>query len=360
MTLIRITFVVLALVSIVACAATQPGGAADRRNGSVAAGDNALNYVVPDRQLTAADIGEVELSLSGSDSDLKPRIDLLWYYRNQFADADAGAKANSHLLWIVTHHPDAKVLGTPIADLPMLPGDPTAQVFAKLWAEQAAKHGGSARVQGHAGLFFKSTDAERAIRLLEHAHALDKREPLWLENLGDLYASRGKAETVYGKWFDKARDAYAAALPLLKSPRSKRQLLPKLAAAQLHADKLDDAQQSADQLAKLLIKELDQSPDLAVSRHALHVVRGAIAVKRGAINEAETELAKAGDALKGQNVSLWQLDMALVDQLQSCKRSLAVITYLDKVRHATEDRAVAQWLVQLKSDKPVDFKEHLH
>ncbi len=342
---------------------TPPANAPANETANASANNDAsgaLRYMVPDRQLTADEAAALDAKLNDTEGNLKQHVDLLWHYRNQFTDPKAAAAANSHLLWIVTHHPDAHVLGTPIAQLPALPGDPTVEVFAKLWKEQTARKGHNARVQGHAGLFFKLVDAGRALRLLEHAHALDKDEPLWLEHLGDLYVSRGKAETIYDKWFAKAVQAYGSALPLITSSHHKQQLLPKLAMAQLRAGQLEAAQQSADQLSDLLIKETGDTDDLAVARHGLHVIRGAIAVKRGAPDIGANELKQAGNAIKGRSISLWRLDMALADRLQSRKRWLAVITYLDTVERVTDDRAVDEWISRLKQNRSAQFDDYIH
>lgn len=322
--------------------------------------ESKLDYVVPDRQLSASDAAKLASTLSDDDGNVKARVDLLWHYRNQFADPAASASANSHLLWLVQYHPDAKVLGTPIAEVPTLPGDPTVGVFSNLWNKQATAHNQNARVQGNAGQFYKSIDADRSLRFLEHALALDGNEPAWLESLGDLYAARAKADSVYTKWRSKAIDAYSKSLRLLKSDGSKQQLLPKLARVQLKAGKLEACEKSADALADLLINKSKDSSDTAVSSHSLHVIRGLISLQRGDTELGERELDHAAKAIASQQVSLWQLDLSLADQLQTRKRWLPVLNYLEVAKNATRDRIVTRWIATLRRSESADLSAYVH
>ena len=112
-------------------------------------------------KLGKADAEKLEASLVANPDDLEARTRLLGYYwrgaRYETPETKIAARRR-HILWLIEHHPGSKVAG-----LRQLTLDPAGHAIAdkdgyeqaaKLWMQQAQRHGSDAAVLGNAGDFF--------------------------------------------------------------------------------------------------------------------------------------------------------------------------------------------------------------
>src|SRR5262249_32762508 len=103
-----------------------------------------------------------------------------------------------HILWLIRHHPEAEIAGSPFSGLTTFFDGPAVREAEQLWREQVAAHPESPRVLGNAAQFLANRDPRAAAALLHQAETLDPENPRWPDQLAQLAAlemrrSRGAA-----------------------------------------------------------------------------------------------------------------------------------------------------------------------
>jgi len=128
--------------------------------------------------LSREDAEKLEAGLKDTPEDIAARVKLLgFYFRGPAMQAlghDATVEARRrHILWLVEHHPESEATelaeatidaaGTTLAD-------PAGyEQAAARWMDEAQQHQDSAAVLSHAARFFRLSNKERAISLLQQA-----------------------------------------------------------------------------------------------------------------------------------------------------------------------------------------------
>ena len=139
---------------------------------------------------------KLEVHLAGRPDDLETRARLLgFYFRAAFKidgpEATIAARRR-HILWLIEHRPAAEAAGLPQATI-----DPAGHRLAdkdgygqaaKLWIEQAQRHGSDAAVLGNAARFFMLPDKVQAEGLLKQAQRAAPDDSRWPQQRGYLYA----------------------------------------------------------------------------------------------------------------------------------------------------------------------------
>jgi len=156
------------------------------------------NYASIVRQgynLGKVDAEKLEASLASKPDDLEARTRLLGYYwrgaRYETPETKIAARRR-HILWLIEHRPASEPAGlrqTTINRTGRALVDPEGHdQAAKLWIEQAQRHGTDAKVLGNAAWFFLMYDKARAEALLKQAKHAAPGEAEWSSRLGLVYA----------------------------------------------------------------------------------------------------------------------------------------------------------------------------
>jgi len=131
------------------------------------------------KRMTDADAAREEARLAREPEDQGTREALLNFYmpgamRRPGSEAHRTAY-RTHVLWLVTHHPDGDLAGRNFLSSAV---DPDGAAEArKLWLPLVEKPDAPAAVLGNAGKFFIGSDRVLAEQLLERARAIDPNGP---------------------------------------------------------------------------------------------------------------------------------------------------------------------------------------
>jgi|GEM_PF-6130033 len=314
--------------------------------------DSRLAIVVPARQLTPPLASTLEFELLSSPNDIQTRVDLIWYYRGQFTDAGAEREANEHVLWLIEHQPRSAVLAAPVAEIASLPDRTAHRAAAVLWEEQIGERDNAkdAKVLGHAGIFFVSSNPAKAAALLEKAVALDEHSLTWIRHLARAYHALVNTTPLdpEHRYARSAVKAYEQALAQASSNRDKADLLIHLSVVAIEAVDLPKAQRAANDLVNIA-PQLTEESDRAVALHAAHVALGRVELMSGQDDAAIAKLREAADAIKDRNVFFSQLDLTLARALLKKGHKLPVLEYLDVVHRITRASEVSDMISEIKA-----------
>lgn len=138
-------------------------------------------------QISPAEIAQMENALLSSPHDLSTRARLMSYYFQQ----SIAQPRIAHVLWVVEHHPESKLAGSPVAGVTrsdLLNTRSDYEAARLLWLRQAESHPASAAVLANAGRFFSAEEPQRAEALLLRAWELDTTDKMRLATLAGFYA----------------------------------------------------------------------------------------------------------------------------------------------------------------------------
>lgn len=141
------------------------------------------------RQLSAADVSQMEQYLAANPHDLEVRKQLVVYYFGQ----GIREPRLSHIFWLIANHPEAnQALFASKGITPRTTAFNDASDFARaagLWKQQAAAQATNGRVMVNAAEFLAQSggDFDEAEQLLIAAHKLQPSFPLAWGTLGRLY-----------------------------------------------------------------------------------------------------------------------------------------------------------------------------
>ncbi len=131
----------------------------------------------------------LEARLNAKPDDLDARSQLIrLYFRDSQKNPAAQQARVDHLLWVITHHPEAGVLDEPVSTVNG-PG-PDYDRVKSAWLAVIDKPGVSASLLSRAANFFRPAEPDRSISLLQKARAMEPQNWMWTAQLGQMYAFR--------------------------------------------------------------------------------------------------------------------------------------------------------------------------
>ncbi len=136
--------------------------------------------------LEASDVARLEARLAADPEDLEARVQLIGYHgrTDRAGLAEDRAERVRLVLWMIEHHPE-------LAVAQLGPGELTGDEYgraAALWDAAVRARPGDAVVARNAAGFFAGRDAERHLRYLEAAVAVDPSQESAVRGLASLYA----------------------------------------------------------------------------------------------------------------------------------------------------------------------------
>jgi hypothetical protein len=138
-------------------------------------------------QRSAAPVSQWEAQLAKQPDNIDLRSNLIReYFRLSRQDPGAEQARVVHVLWMVTHRPEASVMGEPTVTVSR-PGEGYDAV-EKAWLVQVNKPGVTPQVLANAANFFRPLDLARSFELLAKARELEPKNQMWTVMLGEMYA----------------------------------------------------------------------------------------------------------------------------------------------------------------------------
>jgi len=153
--------------------------------------ESAVSQTMRGKQLSPADVAQMEQYLTTNPQDLDVRSQLVVYY----FDHNMREPRLSHIFWLIANHPEStQALFTSRGITPRTTSLNDAADYtraADLWKQQAASHANYPRVLANAAdfLFQPGGDPDEAERLLKSAHQVEPANPEWQSRLAKLYTA---------------------------------------------------------------------------------------------------------------------------------------------------------------------------
>lgn len=311
-------------------------------------------------KLTPNRAATLEKQLEKAPDDLDARCMLLGYYSFALLQSpEAKAAHAKHVFWIIEHHPEATIAGSPETSLDKTLDEKNYSKGKKLWLIQAEKHSTNATILGNAATYFHFYEKDQSEELLVKAQKLEPENPEWSEQLGRLYM-RGEFPWSMKPSIDVARKALNFFERALKnmSPMHRYSRLANISKAAFAAGEMVKAKQYANEL---LDRAVEQRPNWNYGNAVHHgnLILGRIALAEGKIDEAEAYLLKAGKTPGSPQLNSFGPNMQLALELLNKGRNKAVIEYLKLCGKFWKQNEIDAWIVLIEAGLDPDFGANL-
>lgn len=322
--------------------------------------DGRLRVATEGSRLSEAEANALEEALEAKPNDLRSRAKLLGYYfLRHRSSPDARARRAKHVLWVIEHHPDSDIAGSPYAQFdPILDADAHAQAKA-LWRKQVERRPDDVDVLGNAASAALREDGETAEALLERAKALEPRNPDWPRELAHLHHLRARhAPSAEAKKAsaEKALAEQEQALALASKATDQFYLLSDIPDIALEAGKHERARAAAEQL----LEEARRHPrnwNYGNAIHKAHTALGRLALLSGDVDQARQHLLDAGKTPGSPQLNSFGPDLTLADALLARGERETVAEYLKSVERFWElGRAKTErWVKMIEAGNDPDL-----
>lgn len=320
------------------------------------------------QDITAEQAASLELDLKKNPDDFAAREKLLdYYFRAQLNSRtpEIEQKREQSILWVIEHHPDSVLAGSPEAEIAAIGFDGSAEGYVRakqLWLEQTDKHRDNPKILVNAAQFLIFADATTARALLEKAWTLRPGDPGIASHLAQSYdfererttsaeeksALAQKALEIRERGADKADAA------------EKFNDLGDLAKAALDAGDVGKAQQYATELLQSAPQHKgDWNYGNAIFTG--NTVLGRIALRRGDIAEAKQRLQAAGETPGSPQLGSFGPNMALAKELLEKGEREAVLSFFDACAKFWQmgGEELKSWTATVKGGGIPDFRANL-
>ena len=304
----------------------------------------------------------LESQLAESPEDLSARARLVGYYHGQqFLSDAARAKHVAHVLWLIRNAPKANLLAIPEA---LIQKALAAEGYAKgkdAWSSHLENDPNNLTILKHAAHFFRLDDRQLAIQIFKRAQSLDRENPDWAEQLGQLH----RLHSLESMLRDGARDPEADGRALaqfelayeLSDELRRGYLLTDLGTSAFHAGKIEKAAAYAEQILKEIVEDWNYGNRI----HYGNLILGRIALLEGNIEEAKSRLVAAGETPGSPQLNSFGPDMTLASELLKRGEAEIVLEYLSLCLDFWElgYGDLEDWIARIENGETPDFRGNL-
>jgi len=285
------------------------------------------------RQISANDAAALEQELTINPDNLAAREALInYYFMEMIKSRTAGLeeKHDKHVFWLIEHHPESPLAGSPEASImPVADSTEAYQHGKQLWLRQVESHPDDQRILRNAAQFLTAFDGKTARDLLEKAWALDPDDTQTSFALAQSYDLERAQVTSTDEKAALAKKVLSLREGALEKQGGEGRFyeLGDLAKSAFEAGELDEAQEYASELLQLAPKfRNDWNYGNAV--HQGNNVLGLVALQRGDISSAKEYLLAAGQTPGSPQLDSFGPNMTLAKELLEKGERDAVLTYL--------------------------------
>jgi len=318
--------------------------------------------------ITAQDVKVLEDGLAKNPDNLAARSKLIEYYFQAGLEShspDIEEKRQSQIFWVIEHHPEAKISGSPEAAIMPIGGRGGVEAYhhgKELWMQQVEKHPSDVQVILHAAEFLQFFDKEQESDLLQKALEIAPTDVEVLSKEAEFY----ELERIGVKSPEKTKELSEKALAfreraLQSAGADERSTeIEAIAVDALEAGDLARAEQSANELLKAA-QEDKNGWNYGNAIHKGNIVLGRVALRRGDIEGAKQHLLAAGDISGSPQLDSFDPNMTLAKELLEKGERETVLAFLQSCAKFSEtDRAKLQnWIATIKGGGTPDFESNL-
>lgn len=311
------------------------------------------------RNVTQDEAALLESQLVESPEDLSTRARLVGYYHGrQFLNDAARTKHVAHVLWLISNAPEANLLASPeVLILKAL----AAEGYEKgkdAWSSHLENHPDDLRILQHAAHFIRLDDRKLAIQILHHAQSLDREDPDWAKQLGQLHHLDSMLGG--GAWDPEAAKRALVQFELayeLSDELQRGHLLTDLGTSAFHAGNIKKAAAYAEKMLEENVADWNHGNRI----HFGNLILGRIALLEGNIEEAKSRLLAAGETPGSPQLNSFGPDMALASELLKLGEADIVLEYLSLCLDFWESGYgdLEDWIARIESGGTPHFRGNL-
>ena len=309
--------------------------------------------------LDATEAARLELLLDSNPDDLGARTKLLGYYaQRSFTEVDARRRKAAHCLWVIRHHPEAKIAGLPYCKIERILDRTGYRKAMALWRKQVKQHSDKTAVLANAAHFYSGDEGRTAIVLLKRLQRLDPRNPEWKERLGHLYhlqsgvpgRKRNKAAAVH------TLEQWEAAFDLVRTDSERFYMLTWLAPVAVDAGRLRKAVRCAHALLRQA-KTFRADWNFGNAIHHAHIALGRVALRGKRIQEAKRHLIASAKTKGSPQLNSFGPSQDLAAELLARGEAKTVLRYLELCREfwALGHAQIDAWTKSIRESGTTDF-----
>ena len=305
-------------------------------------------------EITPQEAESLEAELVENPENHVSRARLIGYYFFQFRDDAARDRHGQHVLWMIKNAPEANALAGPEATIKQVL-DPEGHVEAKdAWSWHLENNPNNLEILNHAANFFRLSDRQLAIQLLERGQSLDPGDPDWANQLGHAHRLDSRLR-------DGKRDPEASRRALAQFERAyelsdelrRGYLLTYLGIAAFNAGEFEKARQ----YAAAMLEGNGAGWNQGNRVHYGNLTLGRLALLEGDLQEAKLRLTAAGRTPGSPQLDSFGPDMTLASELLELGESEVVLGYFSLCSKFWDmDRGdLRTWTVQVERGETPDF-----
>jgi tetratricopeptide (TPR) repeat protein len=317
-------------------------------------------------EITADDARALEDSLANNPDSLFVRAKLIHYYFRAGLGSQSPeleAKREQHVFWLIEHHPEATLAGSPDAEVGMFGSEDNKDAFQRaksLWMQQIERHPDDLRVLHNAAQFLSFSDSKAALEVLQKAVDIDPNNTETLELLARTYEQQRIQATTPAE-----HTALAAKALGLRERELEHAEEPgrSFALDQITSDAFDAGDMTkAEQYGNELLKSAQNgSWNSGNAIHTGNIVLGRVALRRGDVAAAKQHLLAAGETQGSPNLDSFGPNMSLAKELLEKGERDTVIAYLQACAKFWDmgGAKLQSWIATIKRGGTPDFGTNL-
>jgi hypothetical protein len=323
---------------------------------------------VPQPGITAEEAQALEEGLKTNPDNQAAQEKLIDYY---FVTAltsrapDLEVKREEHIFWIIEHHPESELAGSPEADIQPIGSSQGTEGYQRgkqLWLTQVEKYPDNLKVIRNAAEFVTLWDMPLGRELLEKALRLDPNDSVASSALAQSYMQERMVAESSEEKVALAAKALSIRERTFESSKGTPRFyeLGEIADEAYEAGNLAKVQQYASELLDVA-SQFRGDWNYGNALHKGNIVLGRIALQQGDIPTAEQHLLAAGETPGSPQLDSFGPNMTLAKELLEKGERDAVLTYLQSCAKfwKMDDGQLQNWMSTVKAGGVPDFGANL-
>ena len=309
-------------------------------------------------EITRQEAESLEAELVENPEDLVARAQLVGYYSRQFRDDAARDRHGQHVLWMIKNAPEATALSIPEGTIIQILNPDGYEEGKDAWSWHLENNPNNLEILNHAANFFRLSDKQLAIQLLERGQSLDPGDPDWASQLGHSHRLDSRLR-------DGKRDPEASRRALAQFERAyelsdelrRGYLLTYLGIAAFNAGDFEKARK----YAAAMLEGNGEGWNQGNRIHYGNLTLGRLAVLERDLEEATLRLTAAGRTPGSPQLDSFGPDMTLASELLELGESEVVLGYFSLcAKFWDSDRGhLRTWAAQVERGETPDFGRSL-